>query len=163
MQKPCDEKKEEFKICSGASSGGHMNELLKLLESSQNWPESPAFYITTLDALVAKLEEKGPYYIIGECNRRCLLKVFGVLIRSLKIVVKERPDVVITTGSLPLAIFCLVAKAVGSKIVWIDSIANIECFSMSGRLVLPFADLFLTQWPELSEKYNNVEYAGALI
>jgi UDP-N-acetylglucosamine:LPS N-acetylglucosamine transferase len=140
-----------------------MNELLKLLDKSQSWPCQPSFYVTTLDTLTAKLGQKGPVYVIGECNRQHPLKIFGVLMRSLKIIMKERPDVVITTGSLPLAIVCLSAKLFGAKIIWIDSIANIERFSMSGRMILPFADLFLTQWPELAEKCNRAEYAGTLI
>jgi len=78
-------------------------------------------------------------------------------------VIKERPDVVITTGSLPLAITCLCAKLFGAKIAWIDSIANIERFSLSGQMIRPFADLFLTQWAQLAEKYTDVEYAGALV
>lgn len=140
-----------------------MNELLRLLDESDCWPYQPSLYVTTLEALAGILRQKGPVCVIGECNRQLPLKVFGVFARSLKAIVKERPDVVITTGSLPLALICLSAKLFGAKIVWIDSIANVERFSMSGRMVLPFADLFLTQWPELAEKYKNVEYAGALI
>ena len=83
--------------------------------------------------------------------------------RSLKIVIKERPDVVMTTGSLPLAMVCLSAKLFGAKIIWIDSIANIERFSLSGRMILPFADLFLTQWPERAQEHKSVEYAGAIV
>jgi UDP-N-acetylglucosamine:LPS N-acetylglucosamine transferase len=140
-----------------------MNELLKLLEVSQSWPQPPAFYVTTLEVLAGKLAQQGPVYIIGECNRQHLLKAFGVLMRSLKIMIKEHPDVVITTGSLPLAMVCLCAKLIGAKIVWIDSIANIERFSLSGRMILPFADLFLTQWPELARGYKNAEYVGAIV
>lgn len=156
-------KQGTLRICVGASAGGHMNELLKLLEASQNWPQSPAFYVTTLEALAEKLAQLGPVYIIGECNRQHPLKALRVLMRSLKVVLKERPDVVITTGSLPLAMVCLSAKLFGAKIVWVDSIANIERFSLSGRMMLPFADLFLTQWPELAQRYKNVEYAGAIV
>lgn len=140
-----------------------MNELLKLLDSSHNWPYQPSFYVTTLDAVTDKLKRRGQVHVIGECNRRCPMKLFGVFARSLKIVIKHRPDVVITTGSLPLAILCLSAKLFGAKIVWIDSVANIERFSMSGRMMLRFADLFLTQWPELAEKCGKAEYAGSLI
>lgn len=140
-----------------------MNQLLKLLESSGNWPQLPSFYITTMEELTEKLAQRGPVYIIGECNRRQPLTALGVLIRSLKVVTKERPDIVITTGSLPLAIVCLCAKLFGAKIVWIDSIANVERLSMSGRAVRHFADLFLTQWPELTQEYRNVEYAGTIV
>ena len=86
-------KRRLLRLCVGASSGGHMNQLLKLLEMSEGWPQPPSFYVTTLEALAEKLARQGHVYIIGECNRRCLLKVFGVLIRSLRIVVKEHPDV----------------------------------------------------------------------
>lgn len=156
-------KQGTLRICVGASAGGHMNELLKLLEASGSWPQSPAFYVTTLEALAEKVAQLGPVYIIGECNRQHPLKALGVLMRSLRVVLKERPDVVITTGSLPLAMVCLSAKLFGAKIVWIDSIANIERFSLSGRMMLPFADLFLTQWPELAQRHKNVEYAGAIV
>lgn len=156
-------KKGTLRICVGASAGGHMNELLKLLERSKSWPQPPSFYVTSLATMAEKLAQLGPVYIIGECNRWHPLKTMGVLLRSLKIIIKERPDVVITTGSLPLAIVCLSAKLFGAKIVWIDSIANIEHFSLSGRVILYFADLFLTQWPELSREYKKVEYVGAIV
>jgi len=71
--------------------------------------------------------------------------------------------VVITTGSLPLAIFCFLGKLFGARIVWIDSIANVEKLSLSGSFVRRFADLFLTQWPEIAAKYRNVEYVGSLV
>lgn len=151
------------RICVGASAGGHMNQLLKLLEISRSWPQSPSSYVTTLEALAEKLLQRGPVYIIGECNRQQPLKALGVLMRSLKVVIKERPDVVITTGSLPLAMVCLSAKLFGAKIIWIDSIANVNRLSMSGQMIRHFADLFLTQWPELAQEYKNVEYVGAIV
>lgn len=156
-------KQGPLRICVGASAGGHMNQLLKLLEKSGSWPQPPSFYVTTMEELAESLAQQGPVYIIGECNRRHPLKALRVLMRSVRVVMKERPDVVITTGSLPLAILCLSAKMFGSKIVWIDSIANSESFSLSGRMIQHFTDLFLTQWPELAEQNQNAEYAGAIV
>ena len=155
--------KTRLKICVGASAGGHMNQLLKLLDASGNWPQRPSFYVTTLPQLAEKLEKYGATYVIGECNRLHPLMTVLVFLKAFKIVFTERPDVVITTGSLPLAMICLSAKLLGAKIIWIDSIANVEKFSMSGSMVRRFADLFLTQWPELAKKYKNAEYAGTLL
>ena len=62
-----------------------------------------------------------------------------------------------------MALVCIVAKMLGARIVWVDSIANVERLSMSGAMVRYFADLFVTQWPELTKKYKNVEYVGTLI
>jgi hypothetical protein len=57
----------------------------------------------------------------------------------------------------------MTARVLGAKIVWVDSIANVEQLSMSGRVIRPFSSLVLTQWPELVGKYKNVEYVGAVI
>lgn len=152
-----------MKICAGASAGGHMNQLLRLLDYAYLWPLQPSFYITTLDELVSRLKEKGPVHVIGECNRHHPLRALQTFFRCFRIAMKERPDVVITTGSMPLALFCLIAKVLGARIVWIDSVANIEQYSMSGRLVRNFADLFLTQWPELAENDDKAEYAGSIL
>lgn len=152
-----------MKICAGASAGGHMNQLLRLLNYSNLWPEAPSFYVTTLQEMSTKLEQKGPVYVIGEYNRHHPLRAFRSLIRCFSIAFKERPEVVITTGSMPLAFFCLTAKLCGAKIIWIDSIANIERFSMSGRFIHLFADLFLTQWPELAVRDKKAKYVGAIL
>jgi UDP-N-acetylglucosamine:LPS N-acetylglucosamine transferase len=140
-----------------------MNQLLKLLQASGAWPQRPSFYVTTLSELAENLEKFGRTYVIGECNRLHPLMTVSVLFRAFRIVMVERPDVVITTGSLPLAMVCISAKLLGAKVVWIDSIANSKKFSMSGAVVRHFADLFLTQWPDLAEKYDNVEFAGTLL
>lgn len=152
-----------MKICAGASAGGHMNQLLRLLDHTASWPSKPSFYVTTLDELAPRLAEKGPVYVVGECNRHHPLRALRTFGRCFKVAKRERPDVVITTGSMPLALFCLISKFFGARIVWIDSIANIERFSMSGRLVRRFADLFLTQWPDLAEKDEKAEYVGAIL
>jgi hypothetical protein len=50
----------------------------------------------------------------------------------------------------------------GAKTVWIDSIANVQTLSMSGRLVRHFADLWLTQWPHLAHA-DGVRFEGAVL
>jgi UDP-N-acetylglucosamine:LPS N-acetylglucosamine transferase len=87
----------------------------------------------------------------------------AVVVRCAHAIFKKAPDVVISTGAAVGCISSFLGKLSGAKIVWIDSITNVERISLSGRLVRPIADLFLVQWPELAEKYDNVEYAGTLI
>jgi UDP-N-acetylglucosamine:LPS N-acetylglucosamine transferase len=81
----------------------------------------------------------------------------------LKVVLRERPDVVISTGAAVGCIVCFLGKLLGAKVVWIDSITNVERISLSGRMVRYIADLFLVQWPELAKRYDNVEYVGVVI
>lgn len=152
-----------LRILVGASAGGHMNQLIRLLENATNWPAQPSCLITTQPEVVSSLSRFGTVEVLGECNRRHPVKSMIVGIHALKLVLKYRPQVVVTTGSLPLALVCLWAKLGGAEIVWIDSIANIYRFSMSGRLVYLFADLFLTQWPDLARQFARAEYAGELL
>jgi hypothetical protein len=58
---------------------------------------------------------------------------------------------------------CFWGKLFGAKVIWLDSVANTEKLSMSGRMIRYFADLVLSQWPDVAAKYPNVEYAGEVI
>lgn len=155
--------KKPIKLCVGASSGGHMTELLGLLSVSADWPVQPSVYVTTREIWAKKLRERGPTYVVGECDRKKPLQIVLTAMRSTRFLIKERPNVIITTGSLPIAIVCLLAKLMyGAKVVWIDSVAQLDDLSMSGKLLLKRADLFLTQWPEVAERYPEARYVGEL-
>jgi hypothetical protein len=156
-------KSADLRMIVGASAGGHMNQMLRLLENGANWPVPPHCLITTQPEVISSLSRYGTVEVLGKCNHRHPVKSILVGIHALRLVLKHRPQVVVTTGSLPLALVCLWAKLGGARIVWIDSIANIYRFSMSGRLVYLFADLFLTQWPDLAQRFSKAEYAGELL
>lgn len=149
-----------MKVCLAASAGGHLTQLLRVSES---WQGHDVFFVTTTDVVRNKLKDRGDVYVVGECNREHPLRVIAVFRRCLAAVFREHPDVVISTGAAPGMLICLVAKLLGAKIVWLDSIANTERLSMSGRMIRPFADLILSQWPEVADLYSNVEYVGEVI
>lgn len=153
-------KRNKLKICLAASSGGHLTELEKL---SDSWKQYETFFVTTVPVVRNNLQTSGNIYIVGECNRQHPIKVLKVFLRCLRITLKEKPNVVISTGAAAGCIICFLAKLSGADIIWIDSITNVEKISLSGRMVRYIADLFLVQWPELTQKYDNVEFIGAVI
>ena len=161
----CVAKKSNFKLVVGASAGGHATELLILLDAARGaWPVEPAVYITTMEIAVEGFAKRGkPVHVIGECDRRKPLQAIGVLFRTLWLAILERPDAVVTTGSLPLAMFCIWAKLFGAKIVWIDSVAQCDEMSTSGKLMRRMADLCLVQWADVAARVANVEYAGEVL
>jgi len=148
------------KICLAASSGGHLSQLRKIAGA---WSGRSVFWVTTVDIVNRSLGDGSRVYAVGECNREHLLRLVSVLFRCIYIVLKERPDVVISTGAASGCLMCLLGRFGGAKVVWLDSITNVERISLSGRLTRPFADLFLVQWPDLAERYPGVEYVGAVI
>ncbi|MHC4475837.1 MAG: PssD/Cps14F family polysaccharide biosynthesis glycosyltransferase [Planctomycetota bacterium] len=149
-----------IKVCLATSGGGHLSQLLKLAES---WQGYDCVYITTTEVVQDKLRKLGKVYLVGECNRQHPMKVAGVFWRCLKVVLRERPHVLISTGAAAGCMACFLGKLRGAKVIWIDSITNVERISLSGRMVRYIADLFFVQWPQLAEQYDNVEYVGSVI
>jgi UDP-N-acetylglucosamine:LPS N-acetylglucosamine transferase len=149
-----------LKICLVASAGGHMTQLRRVAKA---WSGYATFWITSTDVVRKTLAGDGNVYVVGECNRQHLFRVFLVFLRCWRAILKERPDVVISTGAAPGCIAVFLGKLRGAKVVWLDSITNVEHLSLSGRMVRPFADLFLVQWPELASKYARAEYVGEVI
>ncbi len=157
--------KRPLKLIVGASAGGHANELQLLLDAARGiWPVEPAAFVTTMEITAQGFARHGkPVHVIGESDRRKPLQALAVLARTLRLASRERPDVVVTTGSMPLAVFCIWAKLFGARIVWIDSVAQIEHMSLSGRVMRRVADLCLAQWPDVAARYPGVEYAGEVL
>jgi len=137
-----------------------MSQLLKLTNS---WQGHETCCVTTTGVVQGKLQKYGKVYVVGECNRQHPIRVIMVFMRSIIAVLKERPDVVISTGAAVGCITCFLGKLSGAKVVWLDSITNVGRISLSGRMVRYIADLFLVQWSELAKQYRNVEYVGTVI
>lgn len=154
------ENRPELKVCLAASAGGHLTQLLKIVPAAQG---DDSFIVTTSEAVRASLGRFGEVHVVGECNREHPFRVIAVFVRCAALVLCKRPDVVLSTGAAPACLICFLAKLLGAKVVWMDSITNVERLSLSGRMVRPIANLFLVQWPELVQKYAGVEYVGAVI
>jgi UDP-N-acetylglucosamine:LPS N-acetylglucosamine transferase len=149
-----------MKICLVASAGGHLSQLLKIVPPVERYE---AFVVTTSETVRENLQRFGDVYVVGECNRQRGRQVVRVFLKCLDIIRRERPDVVLSTGAAAGCICCFLGKLMGARVVWVDSITNVDHLSLSGRLVRHVADLFLVQWPELAEKYRGTEYVGSII
>ena len=82
--------------------------------------------------------------------------------KSLVLVIRQRPDIVITTGAGIVVFFCVFSKLFGAKLIFIESMARIESPTLTARMLYPFADLFLVQWPGLLKYFPKAKYMGRL-
>lgn len=150
-----------MKLCFVSSSGGHWEELMCLREIAK---ENESFFIT---------EEGGQsqdflgenIYLFPQINRhekKFFVHLLKLFFTGLKILKKEKPEVIITTGALIAFPFCLLSKIRGIKVVYIESFARVEDASLTGKLVYPFADLFLVQWESLLNVYPKAKYIGGI-
>lgn len=146
-----------LRILAVASSGGHWAQLRRL---------EPAFeghdvaYLTT-DAGHRSEVTPARLHTVADANRWSRLALARSAVKILWVLVRERPDVVVSTGAAPgyFAVRC--AKLMGARTAWIDSVANVEELSLSGRMASTQADLCLTQWPHLAG--GPVGYEGTVL
>ncbi len=147
-----------MKICCASSAGGHLTELLQLSETFEGREH---YFLTDKRLDSEELAGREKVFFI-ECPRRNPLKLIVNLWQSMKIFVKEKPDLVISTGADTAIATCLIAKLFGKKVVFIESFCRIREKSLSGRIMYRLADLFLVQWKENLEFYPKAEYAGSV-
>jgi len=98
-------------------------------------------------------------------NRRkwnCLLLFAYNFAVSLLILIKEQPDIVISTGALNTVPFCLLAKLTGRKLIFIESFAKVNTPTVTGRVMYKMADLFIIQWQQLSKFYPDAVLGGSI-
>lgn len=152
--------KRKLKVCLAASAGGHLVQLLRLAPS---WEKQETVFISTLPAVQRQLGAMGRTYIVGDCNRQHPLRTLAVMWRTFCAILRERPDVVISTGAAPGFLSCFWGRLFGARIIWIDSIANTQRLSLSGRMIRPFCTICLTQWKHLRDQRRNIDFAGAVI
>ena len=103
------------------------------------------------------------FYSVYDVTRWSRWKLVLVVLQLIRILIKERPQVVVTTGSGPGVITLALAKSLlRAKTIWIDSIANCERMSSSGLQARRVADIWLTQWPQLQSE-GGPKYWGSVL
>ncbi len=146
-----------------SSTGGHFNEMAQLKPMLDKYE----YYIVTEKTsdkmyLKNKYPKKVSYLIYGTKDNFWIypFKLFYNTIKSLFIYLKVRPKVIITTGAHTAGPMCCIGKILGSKIIFIESMANITTKTITGRIIYKFADLFIVQWESMLELYPKATYGG---
>ena len=146
------------RVLAIASGGGHWVQLMRLRPAFEG---QDVTWISR-DPASASDVAPAPFLVIGEASRAQRLGVLKVIFQALWLLIKVRPGVIVTTGAAPGLIMLALGKTLfRAKTIWIDSIANVETLSGSGRLAARFADIRLTQWPDLVEE--GVKHWGAVL
>ena len=147
--------RKKLKVFAVASIGGHWVQLLRIAKALEK--EFDVVYMSTHEKCATMVEGR-VYYSMNDFSRWDFYKMFPELLHSIYIICKEKPSIVITTGAAPGLVCLFAAKICGIRTVWIDSIANVEHISFSGRIASKFASRIYTQWPSLAG--NKVIFAG---
>lgn len=153
------------KVLFIASTGGHLSELMQLSPMFKNYDYH---IITEKDKSTKELEKQYgkriSYMVYGTRSHlfkyifqflwNCILTVFYYF--------KIRPKYIISTGTHTAGPMCLLGKIFGSKIIFIETFANRNTKTATGKLVYKFADLFIVQWEEMLEIYPKAVLGGSI-
>ena len=146
------------KILAVASIGGHWIQLLRIAKPMEEQYE--VVYLCT-HPKCATMVEGHQFIQIEDYSRWDAWKMVPSFFSLLKIIRKEKPDAILTTGAAPGLMCILAGKVLGKKTVWVDSIANVQHLSASGRIATKFASKVYTQWQDLAT--TRITYAGNII
>lgn len=156
-------KNNKKKVLFISSTGGHLNELMQLkpLFKKYNY-----HIITEKDKMTKGLKkeykEKISYLIYG--TRSHLILYPGILFLncfiSLYNYIKIRPKYIVTTGTHSAGPMCCLGKIFGSKIIYIETFANRNSKTVTGKIIYHFADLFIVQWDEMLKLYPKSKLGG---
>lgn len=146
------------RLLAAASGGGHWTQLLRVAPAFQDYEVA---YVSTFEGHSEEVGDAN-LYIIPDASRMDVMPFAKIFWRAIKIMAKERPKIVFTTGSAPMLAFIILGRMMGSHTIWFDSIANTERLSSSGRIGRKLAHRCASQWPEVAER-ENVEHWGQVI
>lgn len=140
-----------MKILAVASAGGHWNQLLRLFPAFESHELTFISTKANFDAMVPGHK----FYSVRNATRWNKFGLVSIFFKIFKMVKDTRPDVIITTGAAPGLMAIIAGRMLGHKSLWIDSIANVEAVSLSGKIARRFATEAWTQWPDLADTQFN--------
>lgn len=144
------------KVALVSSVGGHLTELLALRTAYEDLPH---FYVFNDVTQFSPPEDVNVYTVAhAERDIRVLWNVFEFA----RIFLRERPSVLLSTGAGPAIPAAIVAKAMGIRVIYVETIAAAERPTLTGVLMQPFADALFVQWPSLLEKLRGSRHCGSI-
>ncbi len=146
------------KVLAISSGGGHWVQLLRLRPALEGHDIGYA----TVDQRYAAQVPGHRFHVFEDATRWSKVALLRQMAQIFWILLRERPDVVITTGASAGLFALTFGKLMRARTIWIDSIANTECLSDSGRRATRVADLHLTQWEHLADG-KTIRYGGTVL
>lgn len=150
---------KDIKVCLVGSSGGHLDHLYLL---KPFWENKDRFWATfdKEDTRTMLVGEK-VYPVYFPSNRSIKALIINT-VRAVKILRKERPDLIISSGAAPAVPFFYIGRLMGIKTIYIEAYDRINKASLSGKLCYRVSDVFIVQWEQMKEIFPKAVYLGSI-
>lgn len=150
---------KKIKVCLVGSSGGHLTHLYML---KSFWENTERFWVT-FDKEDARslLKDEKMYPAYYPSNRSIKALIINTL-RAIKILHKEHPDLIVSSGAAPAIPFFWIGKLMGIKTIYIEVFDRIDKPTLTGKLCYPVADKFFVEWEEMKKVYPKADNLGSI-
>ena len=151
--------KNNLKICLVGSSGGHLTHLYML---KPFWENRDRFWVTFDKEDARSLLENEKMYPCYYPTNRNIKNLIRNTVIAIKILKREKPDLIISSGAAVAVPFFYIGKMFGAKTIYIEVFDRIDKPTMTGKLVYPIADKFIVQWEEQKKVYPKAINLGSI-
>ena len=143
------------KLCLAASGGGHLRQLMQMLPA---FKDHDFYFLTEATPLGLSLVDKYrvrlvPHFAFGQRKSDGYLRFFWAaftnFVMSVLHFLRERPDVIITTGAGAAFYTIIFGWVFRRKVIILESLARVKSISKFGELAARYATHYLVQWPDL--------------
>lgn len=148
-----------MKICLVGSSGGHLAHLYML---KPFWQDKERFWVTFDKEDARSLLKGEKMYSCHYPTNRNLWNLIRNTFLAIKVLRKEKPDLLISSGAAVAVPFFYLAKIMGKKLIYIEVFDRIDKPTLTGKLVYPIVDCFIVQWEEMKQVYPKAVNLGSI-
>lgn len=148
-----------LKVCLVGSSGGHLTHLYML---KPFWERRDRFWVTFDKADARSLLEGEKFYPLYFPSNRSIKALIINAWYALKILTKERPDLIISSGAAGAVPFFWLGKLFGAKTIYIEVFDRIDASTLTGKICYPVTDRFIVEWEEMKEVYPKAVNLGSI-
>ena len=149
-----------MKIALVCTQGGHLTELLQLLDAFQGYE---IFIVTHHSVRDEEVQKIAPVYFLENMAERPLLALH-IFFSSLTILIREKPDVILSFGADIALPFFFWGRLLRKKTIFIESLCRTESLSRTGKIAYWMVDVYWVQWPQLLAVCGpKARYKGAVI
>lgn len=154
-----NQSKKPIKVCLVSSSGGHLTHLYML---KKFWKNNERVWVTFDKEDARSLLEGEKLYPCYYPTNRSLKALIKNTVIAWKVLRKEKPDLIISSGAAVAVPFFYLGKMMGIKLIYVEVYDRIDKPTMTGKLVYPIADQFIVQWEEQKEVYKKAINLGSI-
>lgn len=149
---------ETRRTCLAYSAGGHFAELMRAVDGIRF---ADCFHVTFRSERFSTNDGVRRYFL---CHpRRRILRTLWNALQAMGVLIRERPAIIISTGAdVAVPVLILGKLLFRARVIFIESAGDITP-TLSGRLVYPFSDLFIVQWPDKLHRFPRAVLSDGLL